>query len=165
MTFARDNTAPARAVYACRICKDTGLTYEGTGHRMAGYPWAEKNVAVSCNCEAGKRLDEQDRTSFERERAAQEAADSTPIIELARRMAASTPAGAHQPPHSHGTACRGSEYGDRFPRMFERYNGGKGAVWLQSNEFMLIVVFLSVLVAAIAGASAQGVWLDPTVIY
>lgn len=105
------------------------------------------------------------RGAFERERAAQEEADSKPIIELARRMAASTPAGAHQPPHSHGTACRGSEYGDRFPRMFERFNGGKEAVWLQSPEFILIVVLLSVLVAVVAAATAQAAWLDPKIIY
>ncbi len=165
MSIEQSKALPVRAVYACQICKDTGLTYEGNGHRMVGYPFAEQGVAVSCVCEAGKRLDEQDRSAFERERAAQEEADSKPIIELARRMAASTPAGAHQPPHSHGTACRGSEYGDRFARMFERFNGGKETAWLQSSEFMLIIIFLSVLVAAVAGASAQGIWLDPTVIY
>lgn len=149
----------------CKECNDTGLTYEGSGHRMVGYPYADQNVAVSCNCDAGKRLDEQDSCGVDRERAAQEAADNTPIIELVRRMAASTPAGAHQAPHSHGTACRGSEHGDRFARMFERFNGEKAAARRQSPEFILIIIFLSVLVAAVAGASAQGVWLDPTLIY
>ncbi len=34
----------------CPSCKDTGMTYEGNGHRMAGYPYAEQHVAVACGC-------------------------------------------------------------------------------------------------------------------
>lgn len=125
------------------------------------------NRALPCPAaaDAGKRLDEQDRGAFERERAAQEEADSKPIIELAYHMAGLLPGGRKTATHSHGTACRGSEYGDRFPRMFERFNGGKEAVWLQSPEFILIVVLLSVLVAVVAAATAQAAWLDPKIIY
>lgn len=39
----------------CRKCRGTGLTYEGTGHRM-GYPFRERNTATECTCPAGDAL-------------------------------------------------------------------------------------------------------------
>ena len=33
------------------------MTYAGSGHRAAGYPFAEVGVAVSCSCDLGKALD------------------------------------------------------------------------------------------------------------
>ncbi len=60
--------------YACRDCKDTGLKYEGNGHRMAGYPWAEGHVSVACTCKKGRELSVPD-DSVAKERAAQETAD------------------------------------------------------------------------------------------
>ena len=41
----------------CPRCQDTGMTYAGSGHRSAGYPFAEVGVAVSCSCSLGNRLD------------------------------------------------------------------------------------------------------------
>lgn len=41
----------------CDRCKDTGMTYEGNGHRMQGYPFAERNVSTSCSCDLGRALD------------------------------------------------------------------------------------------------------------
>ncbi|QDP54180.1 MAG: hypothetical protein GOVbin4685_40 [Prokaryotic dsDNA virus sp.] len=32
----------------CVKCKGTGIVYEGTGHQMTGYPFAEKTAAVNC---------------------------------------------------------------------------------------------------------------------
>ncbi len=37
----------------CTSCRDTGMTYEGNGHRMASYPYAEKHTAVRCGCSIG----------------------------------------------------------------------------------------------------------------
>ena len=34
----------------CPSCRDTGMKYEGNGHRMSGYPYAEKYVSVACGC-------------------------------------------------------------------------------------------------------------------
>lgn len=45
----------------CPSCNDTGMTYEGNGHRYAGYPYAEHHVAVSCSCHLGKALDAGER--------------------------------------------------------------------------------------------------------
>lgn len=45
----------------CPRCSDTGMAYEGNGHRMSGYPYAEKYTAVSCSCDLGKALDAGER--------------------------------------------------------------------------------------------------------
>lgn len=61
-------------IYACHDCKDTGLKYQGNGHRVAGYPWAEGHVLVACTCSKGQALNVPD-DSVDKERAAQETAD------------------------------------------------------------------------------------------
>ncbi len=40
----------------CTICHNTGLRYEGTGHRMGGYPFAESHTTTECTCAAGDAL-------------------------------------------------------------------------------------------------------------
>lgn len=75
MAFSTDNGEHRRAEFSCSKCKDTGLTFEGTGHRMSAYPYAEKHSLTSCICAAGKRLDAQEGGFLARERAAQTAAD------------------------------------------------------------------------------------------
>lgn len=60
--------------FACRDCNDTGLKYQGNGHRMAGYPWAEGHVSVACTCKKGRELDVPD-DSMAKERAARDEAD------------------------------------------------------------------------------------------
>ena len=45
----------------CERCRGRGMTYEGSGHRMQGYPYTEIGVAVSCSCHLGKALDRGER--------------------------------------------------------------------------------------------------------
>ncbi|MFV1593305.1 hypothetical protein VWZ88_12660 [Phaeobacter sp. JH20_36] len=59
----------------CPHCQNTGLTYEGNGHRMIGYPFAEKHVSVSCSCAIGQLLDALEPGAIEREREAIAIAD------------------------------------------------------------------------------------------
>ena len=41
----------------CETCNDTGMKYEGNGHRMSGYPYAEMHTAVVCGCPLGRAID------------------------------------------------------------------------------------------------------------
>lgn len=140
MTIAQQKITPVSADYDCHRCNDTGLTYEGSGHRMAGYPYAEKTVMASCNCAAGQRLDAQERGGIERERAAQEAADA------------------------HGSLFWVPD-NDWSSGPWKHPVMAQDGPWLGSREFILIIVFLSVIMASFIGYASQAVWLDPALIY
>ena len=49
----------------CKQCSDTGMWYDGNGHRKTGYPLAEGHVSKPCSCAAGRKIRQQNaRTCF-----------------------------------------------------------------------------------------------------
>ncbi len=50
----------------CPQCHNTGLRHEGTGYRMRGYPYAERNTATECNCPAGDALVQERKDAYAR---------------------------------------------------------------------------------------------------
>lgn len=63
----------------CKACKDTGMIWVGTGHRMPGYPFAEQHAADMCSCNIGVEkaalFRQQEADSRAREKAARDYAD------------------------------------------------------------------------------------------
>lgn len=84
---------------------------------------------------------------------------NTPIIQLARRLAASDPAGATEGHHSRGTARRDEndpENRGRSAQVFEIYNGGqqRPQPWLNSwGAAVIIAASLALLALFLANAA------------